>query len=120
MLQADLAKDKRWEQVQLNRGIVFVTTYEGQIVQFGHARLIWQVEPLKWMHGTKKRFAPFQQRKATYSTIRKLRDWLADPRNNPHIRGYFCSIKNRVMKKLAISFGMKRVYRGTEFFGEDL
>lgn len=120
LLQADLAKDKRWEQVDLSKSIVCVTVCNGEIIQFGAARLIWQIEPIKWIRGKKNKTSAFQQKMSTYLVIRWLHDWLADVRNNPLIRGYFCSITNRTMQKLAISFGMKPVYEKTKFFGEDL
>jgi hypothetical protein len=120
LLQADLAKDKRWEQIDLSKSIVCVTVCDGEILQFGAARLIWQIEPIKWLRGKKAGLTPFQQRKSTYLCIRWLRDWLGDVRNNPLIRGYFCSITNKAMQKLAISFGMRPVYQKTKFFGEDL
>lgn len=122
MLQADLAKDPaKWEQVDLSKGIVCVTTYEGKIVMYGNARLIWQIEPIKWIEGARKQFAPFERKKATYLTIRWLRDWLADMRHNPLIRGYFCLISNvnQAMQKNAVSFGMHRVYMGVKFFAEN-
>jgi hypothetical protein len=122
MLQKDLSRDRRWEQVDLSKSVVGVVTKDGEIVQFVSGRLMWQVEPLKWIRGKKKALSPHQQRKATYLSIRWLRDWLADRKNNPYIRSYFCSISdaNPVMQKLAKSFGMIPVYRGTSFFGEDL
>lgn len=119
-LQADLAKDKRWEQVDLSKSVICVTTRDGEIMMYGSARLIWQVEPIKWMRGKRKLCLPIEQKKSTYLAIRWLRDWLADVSNNPYIRGYFCSISDRIMQKLAISFGMKPVYQKTKFFGEDL
>jgi hypothetical protein len=120
LLQADLAKDKRWEQLDLSKSVVCVTTRDGEIMMYGGARLIWQVEPIKWMHGNKKGCNAFEQKKSTYLAIRWLRDWLADVKNNPYIRGYFCHITNPVMMKLAKSFGMIEVYKAGKFFGEDL
>ncbi len=121
LLQADLAKDKRWEQVDLSKSIVGVVTREGEIVQFVSARLIWQIEPLKWIRGKKKTCSPFQQAKATLLAIRWIENWLRDPHNNPFIRAYFCVIaEHNVMRKLAIAFGMRRIYQGTETYGKDL
>jgi len=122
LLQADLAKDKRWEQLDLSRSIVCVTTYDGKTVMYASARLVWQIEPLKWMEDERAQFAELQQAKATYITIRWLRDWLTDLKNNPFIRAYFCLIGNNNpgMQKLAISFGMRRLYQRVKFFGEYL
>jgi hypothetical protein len=120
MLQSDLSKDKRWEQVDLSRGIVGVVTKDDEIVQFVHARLAWQVEPIKWVRGKRKTLNLHQQKKATYMAIRWMKNWLLDTKNNPFIRFYFCSIKNPVMQKLAVSFGMSPLYHGCKFFGEDL
>jgi hypothetical protein len=120
LLQADLAKDKRWEQMDLSKSILCVIECDGELVQFGSARLIWQIEPIKYLRGKKAGLSPFQQRKATYLTIRWLHDWLSDVKNNPLIRGYFCSISNRTMQKLAVSFGMKPKYLNVKFFGKNL
>jgi len=121
LLQADLAKDKRWEQVDLSKSIVGVVTREGEIVQFVSARLIWQIEPLKWVRGKRKTCNPFQRQKATLLAIRWIENWLTDPHNNPFIRAYFCVIAEKnVMRKLAVAFGMRRIYRGCETYGKDL
>jgi hypothetical protein len=120
LLQGDLAKDKRWEQLDLSKSVVFVSTRDGEIVEFISGRLMWQVEPLKFIRGKKKLFTPYEQKRSTYLLIRSLRAWLADVNNNPYIRGYFCSITNKTMQKLAISFGMVPVYQKTKLFGEDL
>jgi hypothetical protein len=120
ILQADLAKDKRWEQVDLSKSVVCVTTRDGEIMMYGSARLIWQIEPIKWMRGKKNGLLPIEQKRSTYLPIRWLHDWLADVKNNPLIRGYFCSISNRTMQNLAISFGMKPKYLNVKFFGKNL
>lgn len=119
MLQADLSRDKRWEQVDLTKGIVFVTEKDGEPVQFIQARLMWQIEPLKWLHGKRKLCTAHEQKKATYLSIKTLDSWLSDQKNNPLIRSYFCFIKNKVMQKLATAFGMMNVYEGGKFFGRD-
>lgn len=120
MIQADLAKDKRWEQVDLTKGIVFVVEKDGEPVQFIQGRLMWQIEPLKWLRGKRKLCSPHEQKKATYLAISAMEKWLADRKNNPLIRSYFCTIRDRVMQKLARSFGMVPLYEGNKFFGKDL
>ena len=119
-LQADLCKDKRWEQVDLSKGPVCVVTKNGEIVQYGHARLAWQIEPIKWVRGKKNSCNAYEQKKATYICIRWMENWLRDTRNNPFFRFYFCHIHNPVMQKLAQSFGMVQVYERGKFFGKDL
>jgi hypothetical protein len=119
-LQADLAKDKRWEQLDLSKSVVCVTTRDGEIMMYGSARLIWQIEPIKWMRGKRGVCNAFEQKKSTYLAIRWLHDWLSDVKNNPLIRGYFCAISNRTMQKLAISFGMMPKYLTVKFFGKNL
>jgi hypothetical protein len=120
IIQADLSKDKRWEQVDLTKGIVFVATKDGEIVQYIQSRLVWQVEPLKWMRGKKKTLNAHEQKKSTYRLIFAMERWLRDPHHNPFVRFYFCTIKNKVMQKLAQSFGMLPLYNGCRFFGKDL
>ena len=120
ILQADLKKDPRWEQVDLSKGIVGVVTKDGEIVQYVQARMMWQIEPIKWMRGKKKLCSPFEQKKATLLSIRWIEGWLRDTRNNPYIRSYFCFIRDKTMQKLAKSFGMMRLYERGLFFGKDL
>lgn len=121
MLQADLAKDKRWEQVNLNKSIVGVVTKDGEVTTYISARLVWQIEPLKHIYGKRNKLSRFEAMKATFLAIQWMRDWLFSLKNNPLIRSYFCTIRNPTMQKLARSFGMSGpLYDGNKFFGEDL
>lgn len=121
ILQAMLkAQGDYFEQQDLSRSIVFVTEFEGRIVGFSAARVVWQIEPLLLDASFKKLGSPHAQRKATYLLIRELDNWIADrARNVSGIHSYFCTIRGRTMQKLALSFGMLRVYRWAKFFGRD-
>lgn len=122
ILQAELAaQGNLYEQQDLAKTICFVTEYDGEIVGFSAARVVWQVEPLLLFRKFKK-FAPHHaQRKATYLLIRDLDAWLADrSKNTTGIYFYFCSIVGKTMRLLAMSFGMVPVYRKSKFFGRDL
>jgi len=104
----------------LRRCIVFVAEFGGDIVGFTAARLQWQVEPLLLTNQFKRNGPLFAQQKATYLLIRELDGWLRDPKKNTTgIHYYFCHIRDKTMQKLAVSFGMTRVYFG-KFFGKDL
>jgi hypothetical protein len=109
-----------FEQQNLRNSIVMVAEEDGQIVGFGAARLMWQVEPILLTRDFKKQGSAHAQRKATYLLIRELDHWIGDRvRNTTGLHSYFCSIRGRVMQKLALSFGMLRVYRYCKFFGRD-
>lgn len=121
ILQAMLkAQGDYFEQQDLSRTIPFVAELEGRVVGFGSARLIWQIEPILLDPAFKKLGSPHAQRKATYLIIRNLDSWLGDrSKNLSGIHSYFCTIRGRTMQKLALSFGMLRVYRWAKFFGRD-
>lgn len=121
-LQMFLFEQRRdFEQQDLTRSIIFIAEYEGEIVGFSAARLIWQVEPLLLARDFKRYASTHSQKRATYLLIRELDAWLADrAKNVSGIYSYFCSIADRTMQKLALSFGMLRVYRNSKFFGKDL
>lgn len=110
-----------FEQQNLGNSIVMVTEEDGQIVGFGAARLMWQVEPILLTKDFQKHGTPHAQRKATYLLIRELDGYIGDrARNTTGLHSYFCSIRGRIMQKLAISFGMLAVYRRCKFFGRDV
>lgn len=110
-----------YEQQDLTRSIVFVAEYEGEIVGFSAGRVIWQIEPVLLDRFFVKTASPHARRKATYLLIRDLDAWIGDrSRNCSGIYSYFCTIRGRIMQKLAVSFGMLRVYRRSQFFGRDL
>jgi len=108
-----------FEQQDLRRSIVFVAEYEGQIVGFAAARMIWQVEPILLTPEFQKE-PGHARRKATYLLIREIDRWIGDrARNLSGLHSYFCSIRGRVMQKLAVSFGMLSLYNRCRFFGRD-
>lgn len=120
-LQERLASTPRNEQVDLNQCIVGVVQYGDQIVGFTGARLIWQIEPVMLFPEFIESAPHFARQKATLMLIRWIENWLADrSKNTTPIGSYFCFITNRVMQKLAVSFGMLRIYTGGKFFGKDL
>jgi hypothetical protein len=109
-----------YEQQDLSRCIVMVAEYDGQIVGFAAARLIWQVEPLLLVPEFKKHAPHHARQKATYLLIRAIDNWIGDrQRNTTKLHSYFCSIVDRTMRKLAVSFGMWPVYSKSKFFGRD-
>lgn len=111
---------KYFEQQNLRHSIVKVVEYEGQIVGFAAARLIWQVEPLLLTPEFKRRAPAHARRKATYLLIREIDRWIGDrQKNRSGLHSYFCSIVGRTMRKLALSFGMLPVYQNSKFFGRD-
>ena len=117
-LQARLAEDPTYEKVDLKTSIVFVDVYDGQLVGFGAARLIFQVEPLYLFPEFKKNAPKFAQKRATYQLIKALDAWIFDPeRNKSGIRQYFCFILDKTMQKLALAFNMLPAYTGGAFFG---
>lgn len=108
-----------FEQNRLDRSIVFVAEYGGDVVGFVAARLQWQIEPLLLTKRFKKRAPHSAQRRATYLLIREIDSWIGNrTKNRTGIYYYFCHIRDRSMQKLALSFGMTRVYFG-KFFGRD-
>ena len=109
-----------FEQQDLRRCIIFVAEYDGKIVGFSAARLNWQIEPILLTPEFKKHAPHFARQKATYLLIRELDRWIGDrTKNRSGIYYYFCHIRDRTMQKLALSFGMIRVYYG-KFYGRDL
>jgi hypothetical protein len=110
-----------FEQQDLSKAIVMVIEYEGQIVGFGAARIAWwQIEPILLTPEFKKQAPKHAQRKGTYLLIRELDRWIGDRRRNlSGIHSYFCSIRGRTMRKLAVSFGMWPIYWRCKFFGRD-
>jgi hypothetical protein len=121
LLAGWLASQTYFEIVCLPQMIVYVAEFEGKIVGFGAARLIFQIEPI-FLEPTFKRHAPhFARARATLGLIRALEGWIADRRQNTTgIYSYFCFIKGRVMQKLAEAYGMWRIYRGGRFYGRDV
>lgn len=120
-LKKDLARDKRWEQVDLEKGIIFVVEHEGEIIEYAQARLVWQIEPLKFVHGKRKGLTWFAQKRATYKLAKALIGWLGDrSKNTTGIYSFFAFIKGKRFQKLAASFGLMNVYEGGKFFGADL
>jgi hypothetical protein len=122
-LQNDLKRDKRnWEQVDLSKAIVFVSEKDGVVVEYISARLMWQVDTLKFVHGARAKLTPLEQKRSTYMLARRMIDWLSDTRNNPYIRSFFSYMTNKVMQKYALKFGLIPIYRkgNGKFFGKDL
>jgi hypothetical protein len=110
-----------YEQQNLRNAVVMVLEQDGVIVGFGAARMVfWQVEPILLTEDFKKHGSKHAQRKGTYLLIRELDRWIGDREKNlSGIHSYFCSIPGRTMRKLALSFGMVRIYRKCQFFGRD-
>lgn len=120
-LQKRLSETPRNEQVNLEQCIVGVVEYGGRPVGFTAARLIWQIEPVMLFPEFIETAPHFARQRATFMLIRWIERWLADrSKNTTPIGSYFCFITNRVMQKLAVSFGMLRIYTGGKFFGKDL
>lgn len=122
LLQSMLHEQRHYyEQLNVRNSIVFVAEYDGEIIGFSAARVIWQIEPVL-LDAQFARLGPLHARKkATYLLIRELDAWLGDrSRNLSGIYSYFCTIRGHIMQKLAVSFGMLRVYRRSQFFGKDL
>jgi hypothetical protein len=110
-----------FEQQDLRQTIVFVTECDGEIVGFGAARLMWQVEPILLTPEFKRQGSKHAHRKATYLLISALENWIADRNlNRSGIHSYFCHILGSTMQKLAVSFGMIPVRRGNKFFGRQV
>jgi hypothetical protein len=108
-----------FEQNDISRSILFVAEYDEEIVGFCAARLQFQIEPLLLTRKFKQHGPHFAQAKATYLLIREMDRWIANPeKNRTGISYYFCHIRDKTMQKLALSFGMTRVYFG-KFFGRE-
>lgn len=122
LLQSMLHEQRHYyEQQNLANSIVFVAEFNGEIVGFSAARAMWQVEPVLLDSHFVKLGPLHARKKATYLLIRELDSWLADrSKNLSGIYSYFCCIRGHIMQKLAVSFGMLRVYRRSQFFGRDL
>lgn len=117
-LQARLAEDPTFERVDLTKSIVYVAEYDGLVVGFGAARLVFQVEPLFLFPEFKKHAPRFAVKRATLRLIQELDEWIFDPeRNKSGIRQYFCFILDKTMQKLALAFRMLPAYTGGAFFG---
>jgi hypothetical protein len=110
-----------FEQQDLRKAVVMVLEQDGIIVGFGAARIAWwQVEPILLTREFKKRGSKHAQRKGTYLLIRALDRWIGDrSKNLSGMHSYFCAIRGRTMRKLALSFGMWRIYPKCQFFGRD-
>ena len=109
-----------FEQNDISQSIVFLAEYGDEIVGFCAARLQWQIEPLLLTRKFQQHGPHFAQAKATYLLIREIDRWLGDrAKNQTGIYYYFCHIRDKTMQKLAVSFGMTRVYFG-KFFGKEL
>jgi hypothetical protein len=106
------------EIVPLGEGIVFVAEYENKIVGFGAAQMYWKIEPVMLFDEFKKKAPRSARQRATYLLARALDHWIKEsPENTSGVRRYYCFIRDRVMQKLAQSFGMFRIYTGGKFFG---
>lgn len=109
-----------FEQNDISQSIVFLAEYDNEIVGFCAARLQWQIEPLLLTRKFQQHGPNFAKAKATYLMIREMDRWLGDrTKNQTGIFYYFCHIRDKTMQKLAVSFGMTRVYFG-KFFGKEL
>jgi hypothetical protein len=109
-----------FEHQDLTRTIAFVAECDGRIVGFIAARCQWQIEPLLLDRLFKQEASRHAQRKATYMLIREVDRFLADrTKNRSGIYYYFCHIVDETMQKLALSFGMTRIYFG-KFYGREL
>ena len=118
-LQAKLREEQPlWEQVNLFESKVLVAEYQGRIVGFGAARLVFQIEPILLFQEFKENAPPFAHRRATLSLMRALDQWIHSPDNVTGVRTFFCFIVDRVMRKLAAHYGMVRVFTGGKFFRE--
>lgn len=121
-LKEELGREPdKWEQIEFEKGIVFVAEEDGEIIGFINGRLIWQIEPLFIFSKYRKKKFRAIARKATYLLIKRLDGWIANrSENRTGIYSYFCFIKNRLMQGLAMNFGMFRIYTGGKFFGRDV
>jgi hypothetical protein len=109
-----------FEQQDLRRTITFVAECEGRIVGFISARCQWQIEPLLLDRAFKREASQAAKRRTTYLLIREIDRWLADrTKNRSGIYYYFCHIIDETMQRLAVSFGMTRIYFG-KFYGREL
>lgn len=120
-LQAMLYEQRAfYEQQDLSKAVVYVAEYGGEIVGMCGARWVMQVEPLLLAPDFQKYAPRFAQQKATLGLIRAIDSWIGDrERNTSGVHWYFCSIVGKTMRKLALSFGMTRVYQRSKFFGRD-
>jgi hypothetical protein len=120
-LEQRLKEQSYFEQVDVRKMVVFIAECGGEIVGFTAARMMWQIEPVMLLPEFIKRAPHFARQKATLGLIRSIEGWLGDrTRNTTGIYSYFCSIKGRIMRQLAESYGMFRVYQGCGFYGRDL
>src|SRR5947208_614550 len=96
-LQAKLKTETpTWEQVDLTKGIVYVVEYRGEIAGFTHARLVFQIEPVRLFNRFSRRAPRHARAKATLLLTRAIDAWIGDrPRNTTGIYSYFCHILNR-------------------------
>lgn len=100
-----------WELVDLARAIVFVAEEDGVPVGFIAGRMVFQVEPL-YLRPMAKKMA---RRRATAGLARAMEAWLKE-QPYPWARSYFCYIRDRVFQRLAVAFGLRRIYREGQFF----
>jgi hypothetical protein len=115
-----LRNAKNATQVDLRKAIVFVAEYDGCIVGFTAARLLWNIEPLMLFEEFRRRAPHHARRRATYELAKSIDGWIADrSRNTTGIHGYFCFIADRVVRKLAEHFGMFHIFTGPKFFGRE-
>lgn len=120
-LQHRLALKPRNEQVNLRQMIVFIAEYDGVIVGFTGARLMWQWEPMMLFDEFKRLAPKAARRRATVMLAHQMESWIADrTKNHSGIHSYFCFIRDRMMQRMAVSFNMLRIYTGGKFFGKDL
>jgi|SRR5579884_40651 len=116
-----LSEQTYFEIVDLPKMIVYVAEYDGRIIGFTAARLMWQIEPL-YLTPEFIKYAPhFARQKATLGLIRAIEGWIADrTRNTTGVYWYFCYIKGRVMQRLAEAYGMIRSYHHGRFYVRDV
>lgn len=121
ILQKRLAEQGDFYEYQdLAKTICYIAEYDGQIVGFCAARPTMQIEPLLLTPDFTKNAPRFSQAKATTLLIRAVDGWIADRTlNKSGLHSYFCSIRGRVMQRLALSFGMIHIYKKCNFYGRD-
>lgn len=116
-----LSENPLFERFDLTQAVVYVAEYQGEIVGFGAARMLWQIEPLYLFPEFKKHAPRFARARATLQLIRELDAFIMDPKRNlTKVHQYFCFIVDRVMQKLALSYQMLPAYKGGKFFGRKL
>jgi hypothetical protein len=116
-LQAELAKAKKWEQVDLKRSLVWIAEYEGTPFMFLALRIVWQIEPI--LKFRTKGIPKAAQKRGMYLLYRETEKFLSDPEQNK--TGIYWTFMHTTFKKVATwaeRMGWLRCYKGGRLYAK--